>query len=169
MKKEGFKPIIDKQTEILILGTLPGDLSIQTGEYYSNSKNQFWKIIFRIFNNGLPEFKYQNKIKLLLNNKIGLWDVLKKSNRTGSLDSNIFNEEFNDFEGLFNDFPKLKIVVFNGKKPADYFKGFKSMPKDKDYYILPSTSSANTWKTFDQKYKDWKEVLKNTVANNSNS
>jgi hypothetical protein len=38
MKKEGFEPIIDKNTEILVLGTMPGDRSLQMGEYYANSK-----------------------------------------------------------------------------------------------------------------------------------
>jgi hypoxanthine-DNA glycosylase len=166
MKKEGFKPIIDKNTEIIVLGTMPGDRSIQTGEYYANSKNQFWKIIFKTFNNGHSEYSYNNKTELLLKNKIGLWDVLTKAERVGSLDSNIHREEFNDFNKIFNEFPKLRIVIFNGKKAAEYFKGFKSIPKDKEYYILPSTSSANTWKTFDQKWKEWKEILKNTVANN---
>jgi hypoxanthine-DNA glycosylase len=162
MKKEGFKPVIDHKTEVLILGTMPGDISIQTGEYYANSKNQFWKIIFKIFNNSQSEYDYVRKTELLLNNKIGLWDVLTKADRVGSLDSNIQGEEFNDFEKLFKDFPQIKIVAFNGKKAADYFKGFKSIPKDKEYFILPSTSSANTWKTFEQKYMDWIKVLKKT-------
>lgn len=144
---------------------MPGDISLQTGEYYANSKNQFWKIILKIFNNGQSEYDYDNKTELLHKNKIGLWDVLTKADRVGSLDSNIQGEEFNDFEKLFKDFPQVKIVAFNGKKAADYFKGLKSIPKDKEYYILPSTSSANTWKTFDQKLNEWKEILENTVPN----
>jgi hypoxanthine-DNA glycosylase len=91
--------------------------------------------------------------------------VLTRAERVGSLDSNIHGEEFNDFNKIFNDFPKLRIVFFNGKKAAEYFKGFNSIPKDKEYYILPSTSSANTWKTFDQKCKEWKEVFEITMAN----
>lgn len=167
MKKEGFKPVINNLTEILILGTMPGDVSIQSGEYYANSKNQFWKIIFKIFNNGLFENDYNSKIELLLKNKIGLWDVLTKTNRIGSLDSNIHREEFNDFDKLFTEYPKIKTIVFNGKKAADYFKGFKSIPKNKEYYILPSTSSSNTWKTFVQKYNEWKEIIGNTVTNSN--
>jgi len=167
MKKEGFKPIIDKNAEILVLGTMPGIVSLQTGEYYANKKNQFWKIIFTIFNDGHGLVSYKTKIALLLNNKIGLWDVLTKAEREGSLDSNINYEEFNDFETLFKEFPKIKIVVFNGKKAADYFKSFKTIPKGKEYYILPSTSSANTWKTFDQKLNEWKEILEKTMANKS--
>lgn len=165
MEKQGFKPIINSETEILILGTLPSDISIQTGEYYANSKNQFWKIIYKIFNDGISEFSYNKKIELLLKNKIGLWDVLTVAKRNGSLDSNIYNEKFNDFEKLFDEFPKLKIIVFNGNRAGNYFKSFEFKRKGKLYYTLPSTSSANTWKTFDEKYKDWNEILKKTVAN----
>jgi hypoxanthine-DNA glycosylase len=159
MKKDSFEPIIENNTEVLILGTMPGDISIQTGEYYANSKNQFWKIVFKAFNNGIPEINYESKIKLLLKHKIGLWDVLKTAERNGSLDSNILNEEYNDFEELFKNFPKIRVVAFNGLKSADYFKGLKTIPKDKNYYILPSTSSANTGKSFDKKLDEWKEVL----------
>lgn len=159
MKKEGLKPIIDKNTEILILGTMPGDISIQTGEYYANNRNQFWKIILKIFNNGNNLNDYKSKINLLLKHKIGLWDVLKQSNRVGSLDSNIYNEEFNDFEKFFNDFINIKVVIFNGTKAADYFRNLSVIHQNKEYYILPSTSSANTWKTFDEKCKEWKEIL----------
>ncbi len=159
MKKEGFKPVVDKNTEVLILGTMPGDLSIQTGEYYANPKNQFWKIIFKKYNNGISEYNYETKINLLLNHKIGLWDVLIKAERLGSLDSNIQKEEINNFEDLFNEFPKVTTIVFNGQKAAEYFRGFKAIPNDKNYYTLPSTSSANTGKSFDRKFQEWDSVL----------
>src|ERR1035438_7814368 len=101
MKKSGFPPIIDQNTEILILGSLPSDMSILKDEYYANPKNQFWRIIFAIFNNNEPLYKYNEKVTLLLKNKIGLWDVLTEADRIGSLDSNIQREVLNDFSGLF--------------------------------------------------------------------
>jgi len=159
MKKEGFLPLVDKDIKVLILGTMPGDRSIRTGEYYANPTNQFWKIMFSIFNSGMPVFSYNDKVELLLRNGVGLWDVLYKANRIGSIDSNIYNEEFNDFEQLFNDFLNIKAIIFNGKKSADYFKKIGNTPKDKEYYILPSTSSANTNKPFDRKLKEWQEVI----------
>lgn len=166
MKKKGLEPLIDSNTEILILGTMPGDVSLKTKQYYANRKNQFWKIIFELFNSGNIEYNYIKKTELLLKNKIGLWDVLRKSKRTGSLDSNISEEEFNDFKKIFAEFPKLRIIVFNGKTAANYFKENRAVFNDKEYYILPSTSSANTWKTFEQKLEKWKDVLNNTLLNN---
>lgn len=166
MKKEGFPPLIDNNTEIIVLGTMPGDKSIRTGEYYANPTNQFWKLIFHIFNSGIPVFNYEEKSKLLLKNKIGLWDVLSKAHRYGSLDSNIQNEEINDFEQLFKDYPNIKVLIFNGQKPAEYyFRSRNNVFKEKQYHILPSTSSANTTKTFDVKLKEWSNVLKQSKNN----
>jgi hypoxanthine-DNA glycosylase len=159
MKKEGFTPLVDENTKVLILGTMPGDRSIRTGEYYANPTNQFWKIMFRIFNSGATIFSYNDKTELLLKNRIGLWDVLYRANRTGSLDSNIHGEELNNFEQFFKDFPKIEAIIFNGQKPAAYFKEIKMIPTDIKYHILPSTSSANTNSTFERKLQGWQEVI----------
>lgn len=159
MKKESFPPLIDAKTKILVLGTMPGDKSIRTGEYYANPTNQFWKLIFHVFNSGIAVYNYEEKTKLLLKHHVGLWDVLSKAHRAGSLDSNIIDEEFNDFQQLFKTYPNIKMLMFNGQKPAEYFKINNILHKDKEYYVLPSTSSANTTKTFDMKLKEWKAAL----------
>lgn len=154
---------MDENTKVLVLGTMPGDRSIRSGQYYANPSNQFWKIVIRIFNSGAKVFNYKDKTEFLLRNGIGLWDVLYTANRIGSLDSNIHNEELNDFEQLFKDFPKISAVIFNGQKPAEYFKTIKNIPKDIEYYILPSTSSANTNKTFERKLQEWQEVMTKSI------
>mgnify|MGYP001486952823 CR=1 FL=1 len=159
MRKEGFPPLVDENTEVLILGTMPGDESIRTGQYYANPANQFWKIMFHVFNSGAKLIDYNDKTELLLSNGIGLWDVLSGANRVGSLDSNIHNEELNDFEQLFKDCSKIRAIIFNGQNPAEYFRGIKKISKDIELFILPSTSSANTNKTFEEKLQEWKDVL----------
>jgi hypoxanthine-DNA glycosylase len=159
MRKVGLPPLVDKNTEVLVLGTMPGDRSLRIGQYYDNPTNQFWKIMFHIFNSEAIVFEYDDKIELLLRNRIGLWDVLFRANRVGSLDSNIYNEDLNDFEQLFNDFPKIRALIFNGQKPAEYFRKVKEIPKDLELYNLPSTSSANTNKSFERKLQEWQEVL----------
>lgn len=160
MKKSGFPPVIDKNTEILILGTLPSDKSIQAQEYYANPKNQFWRIIFTLFNDTEPLYDYDDKIKLLLNNKIGLWDVLTKAKREGSLDSNIAEPELNDFSGLFKEYPKIRVLAFNGRPAFTYYMQMKVGLPEKKLTILSSSSSANTSKTLALKIKEWQVALK---------
>lgn len=158
--KNGLQPVIDDNTEILILGTMPSDKSIEVGEYYANPTNQFWKIILRFLEvEENTEISYKEKCKLLLKNKIGLWDTLSEAVRKGSLDQNIQKEKFNDFSKLFIEYPNLKVLIFNGKKPAEFFK--KSEYKYKgNLHTLPSTSSANTGTTLENKKKIWIEILK---------
>ena len=160
MKKSGFLPIIDKSTEILILGSLPSDISIRTGEYYANPQNQFWRIIFTIFNNGNPLYQYSDKTNLLLKNKIGLWDVLIEAHRQGSLDSNIHGESLNNFSDLFIAYPSIRKLAFNGDKAFQLYLKKKSGLPQKDLVLLASSSSANTSKTLLQKVKEWEIALK---------
>jgi len=160
MKKSGFPPIIDQNTEILILGSLPSDKSLKAGEYYANPQNQFWKIIFAIFNNNSPLYQYNEKTELLLKNKIGLWDVITEADRVGSLDSNIQQEVLNDFSGLFEAFPNLKKLAFNGDMAFQSFLRMKGGLPHKELILLPSSSSANTRKTVQKKIEEWEIALK---------
>lgn len=160
MRKSGFPPVIDKNTEILILGSLPSDMSILKGEYYANPKNQFWRIIFAIYNNNEPLYKYNEKVTLLLKNKIGLWDVLTEADRIGSLDSNIQRGVFNDFSWLFNDYPKIRKLAFNGDKAFQCYLRMRGGLPQKELVALTSSSSANTSKSLLLKVREWGITLK---------
>jgi len=110
--KISFDPISNSDTTILILGTLPGDKSLELGEYYGHSSNRFWKIISTITNNDLPLI-YSDKKALLLKTKIGVWDVAHKANRKGSLDIAIEDEEPNDLDNFIARHKNLKVIGFN--------------------------------------------------------
>ena len=92
--KKGLEPIIFDDSEILILGSLPSDMSIQNEKYYDNPRNQFWDIISYVFENDSIVFEsYEQKVQFLKKHKVALWEVMKCADRDGSLDSNIFNEQ----------------------------------------------------------------------------
>lgn len=157
-----FEPIADKHCEILILGSMPGGESLRQQQYYAFKRNQFWKIIFELFDEEYSD-DYEVKKQTILKHHIALWDVLKSCEREGSLDSNIKNEDANDFQNFFKKYPNIKHVFFNGTKAQQSFKryiGFDTFPQ-LEYTLLPSTSPAHTIK-FQKKLEDWyiiKEVL----------
>lgn len=159
ISRKALPPVIDKKTEYLVLGTMPGEQSLLNQQYYNNPRNQFWKIISYAFNDKKPFANYSDKLTILKNNKIGLWDVLDTCDRDGSSDSNIENPTLNNFDKLFIEFPNIKTVIFNGKDSSDYFNSLVIDKADKNYLQLSSTSSANGHKTLAEKTKEWKEAL----------
>ncbi len=156
--KISFDPISNSDTTTLILGTMPGDKSLELGEYYGHARNRFWKIISTITNNDLP-ITYSDKKELLLKTKIGIWDVAHKAIRKGSLDSAIKDEEPNDLEKFIASHKNLKVIGFNGTKSESLFDKYFSRKKEIKYISLPSTSPANTGIDNANICKIWRQIL----------
>ncbi|MGZ9736150.1 DNA-deoxyinosine glycosylase [Flavobacterium sp. GNP002] len=151
---QSFPPFVNSQTKILILGTMPGIASLEKQEYYAHKRNHFWKIMYTLLDNLPISEIFEEKIQLLQANNIGLWDVLENCERKGSLDIHIKNQKENDFETLFKEFPGISKIVFNGKESHKYFLKKFGQIKGITYYVMPSTSPANTM-LFDNKLKIW--------------
>jgi hypoxanthine-DNA glycosylase len=154
MTIHSFPYFIDSKTEILILGTIPGAISLAKQEYYANPRNHFWKIIYTLFGElPIPE-NFEEKVKFLKSNNIGLWDVLENCERKGSLDIHIKNKKENDFYDLLKKFPLITRIVFNGKQSHAFFYKKFGQIEGITYFVMPSTSPANTM-TFENKLKIW--------------
>ncbi len=155
---ESLGPIVDNNSKILILGSIPGKQSLEKQEYYGNSRNAFWKIIYSLYETDIED-DYDKKIKFVKEKNIALWDVIKNCSREGSLDSNIKNEEPNNFVNLIRRYPNIECVFFNGAKAHDVFK--KQLGFDKFSMIkfekLTSTSPANAIK-FERKIEQWQSI-----------
>lgn len=156
--KKAFKPIIFPDSEILILGTMPGEKSLELQQYYGNRGNQFWKLLFTLLEEPFS-LDYAIRIALLKKYKIALWDVLQYCEREGSLDSNIKNEQFNDFITFYNENNQIKHILFSSKKAAVYYDKYKNREDVLSYDILPSPSGANATKTFAEKLEIWKKKI----------
>jgi hypoxanthine-DNA glycosylase len=156
--KASFDPICNSQTRVLVLSTLPGDESLHRKEYYGNPRNRFWKVIARLA--GKQEARdYKLKLSMLSEIEIGLWDVVRSSQRVGSLDSAIQHELVNDLDGLIQTYVEIKVIAFNGQKSAflsdKYFK-----PNPKLHYVsLPSTSPANASWSLERLHLQWKALI----------
>lgn len=158
---KSFLPNIDEKSKILILGSMPGIKSLTEQQYYAHPQNRFWKLMGMFCNDDhLPKLSYQEKLQILLKNKIALWDVIQSCNRDGSLDSNIQNELPNDVPKLLEKFPNIKIICLNGNKSYSAFKKhFPKLLEEYKFYKLPSTSPANARYKLDDLYDEWSKAL----------
>lgn len=158
MRKIAFPPLVDRDSKILMLGTMPGEESLRKQQYYGHRQNQFWKIMFSLFRIPFSE-DYSERKDLVLSNKIALWDVLASCEGCGSLDSNIKNEQPNDFKQFFNKHPQVKCVVFTSRKAYDFYKKYVGFDAESTYFTLPSPSPAHARMTLEEKTEKWKILL----------
>lgn len=156
--KTSFAPISGPETRVLVLGSLPGDVSIALQEYYGHPRNRFWKIVSRITGQTLPT-DYDEKKRLLSQTRIGLWDVAHKAVRKGSLDTAIGQEVPNDLEAFIARHPQLEVIGFNGKKAEAMFNKYFTRKPYIRYVSLPSSSPANAGIGFDALCNNWERLL----------
>ena len=183
-RKTGLGPLLCNGPKVLILGSLPGDRSLELQEYYGHPQNRFWKVIAAI--HGLPcPTDYAGKKAMLARCRIALWDIYHAASRPGSMDADIRHAEFNDIAGLLVDFPEIGAVALNGGTAAKGFDryiasspvlilGHAETPSSGDRSLLriadrrlsvlrlPSTSPANARWTFGKLAGAW-EVIGNVA------
>jgi double-stranded uracil-DNA glycosylase len=157
-----FEPIECKSARILILGSMPGAMSLAEKQYYAHPRNSFWKIMSAIL--GVPETAtYEERIWALQGAGIALWDVLHSCVRDGSLDADIEKDSMraNDFSTFFLRHPNIEVVCFNGTTAEKYFKHYvmPTLKQNMHCVRLPSTSPAHASLSFDEKVAAWHAVI----------
>jgi double-stranded uracil-DNA glycosylase len=83
----GFPPVSSPAARVLVLGSLPGRLSLERGEYYASPQNAFWKIVAA----RIPDLPADGagRVAALIEHGVALWDVLAAATRLGSVDAKI--------------------------------------------------------------------------------
>jgi hypoxanthine-DNA glycosylase len=156
--KTAFPPITAKTSRVLILGTMPGERSLKLQQYYGHSGNHFWKILFALFDRPFTT-DYQQRIQLLLDHDIALWDVLSHCEGAGSADTQIKNEVANDFAAFYAQYPRIKHVFFDSAHAEKFYDRHVGRSSDKTYVRIPSPSGAYASKSLAQKIEEWKQVV----------
>ena len=159
---EGFPPIVGHTPKVLILGSFPGEESLRQKQYYAHSRNLFWEIMEQVCGAG-RDLDYEDRLNILRNSNIALWDVLKTCSRQGSLDNNIRNGfyEVNDFKNFLMEHD-IKAICFNGQKAGELFQRIPAttLPELPVLSVLPSTSPANAGIPKDIKISLWLLIKK---------
>ncbi len=154
--KHPFKPIVFKDTEVLILGSFPSIKSFEKNFYYAHPSNQFWTILEVL--TSYPVNNRDQKIWLLKECKFGLWDMIKHCQRDNSLDSSLEDEEVNNISSLLEQYPGIRKVAFTGKKSQALFEThFGYLDIERVY--LPSPSAAYAKMNIEEKIKIYKARL----------
>ncbi|MBU2180355.1 MAG: DNA-deoxyinosine glycosylase [Gammaproteobacteria bacterium] len=169
---QGLAPLYNGNARILILGSMPGQASLDQQQYYGHPRNQLWPLLQQLFgvDANLP---YPLRCQQALAAGVAFWDVIGSCQRAGSLDSAIVGDSirFNPLEQLCNQLPDLQHIWLNGGKAAQSFRQYQRQHADgllatNTFKIttfkittLPSTSPAHASLTFAEKLLLWRQAL----------
>jgi double-stranded uracil-DNA glycosylase len=167
MTSSSFDVLAGKDARVLILGTLPGAVSLACGQYYAQPRNAFWRIMGELVG-ASPELPYAERVQRLVDSRIALWDVCAIARRHGSADAAIQSDTIrpNDFATFFRTHPDIDLICFNGAKAAALFQRhalptLQSPARATRQVVVPSTSPANAAMSFERKLAAWRAGLQN--------
>lgn len=156
MITHSISPIYNKDSKVLILGSLPSVKSREVQFFYAHPQNRFWKVIAKVFGEDIPE-TIEEKTQILLRNNIAVWDVIKSCDIVGSSDSSIKNVVENDIEPILEE-SNIQHIYINGKKAYDLYNKYIKTKIGIEAVCLPSTSPANATWNLDRLVEAWKVI-----------
>ena len=149
-----FPPVIRADTRLLVLGSLPGRVSLAKQQYYAHPQNQFWRLMSRVIDRDLVPLAYDERLEGLLDAQVGLWDTVAAATREGSLDSNIRLHAASDLAELVATLTELRAVAFNGGTAARIGRPQLAGIEAIDLVDVPSSSPAYAI-PFERKLDAW--------------
>ncbi|MFV0527221.1 MAG: DNA-deoxyinosine glycosylase [Lachnospiraceae bacterium] len=156
--KKGLPPVADTQANLLILGSLPGDISIERQQYYAHPRNHFWPILASLLAVPLP-VSYEERTAMLLAHHVALWDVLHAARRENSLDTNIRDRQPNDLPGFLQEHPDIRFIILNGSEAhKSYLRYFKELAIPYAAVRSSSPVPSKSCNTLEEKIGQWRSV-----------
>ena len=157
-----FKPIFDKNSKILILGSFPSVISRKFGFYYTNPQNRFWRVLARILNADVPE-STDEKIKFLLFHHIAIYDAAISCEIDGSSDAKMSKIVPVNLKPILKT-ANITQVYANGGKAYEICKKYlenEIIKATKNEVIkLPSTSPANAKFSLERLTNEWTVIAR---------
>ena len=156
VQRHPIAPVWDETSRILILGSFPSVKSREAEFFYGHPQNRFWRVLAGVFSAPVPETVEQKK-KLVLENRLALWDVIAECEIIGSADTSIKNVKPNDIAGIIEKTAVSRIFV-NGKTAEKYYIRYIEKTVGQKAVCLPSTSPANAAWSLDRLINAWQII-----------
>lgn len=151
-------PVYDENSKVLILGSFPSVKSREQMFFYGHPRNRFWSVLAAVFNTDIPT-DVEEKKRLLLENRVAVWDVIASCDIEGSSDATIRNVVVNDISRILKSADIRRIIV-NGKTAKRYYDKYMRDAVGRECVCMPSTSPANAAWSQERLIECWSGVLK---------
>ena len=148
--------VYNKDSKILILGSFPSVKSREGKFFYNHPQNRFWKVLSLVFSYPCP-VTIDEKINMLLNLKLALWDVIQSCEIEGSADSSIKNVIPNDLTVILNT-ADIRQIVCNGNTSYSLYMKYMYPATGLIPLKMPSTSPANAACSLNKLVEAWSQI-----------
>lgn len=151
-----FEPVFDNNSRLLVLGSFPSVRSRQEGFFYGHPRNRFWRVMAAVLECPVPESIYDKK-RLLLDNRIALWDAAAACVIKGSADSSIKGIIPNDIDMILK-IGSIDRIYANGKTAGNIYEKHIKGKNGPPVTVLPSTSPANAAFSLERLIEEWRII-----------
>lgn len=135
---QGLPPILPAgPIRALVLGSFPSVASLETGQYYGNPQNRFWRVLAHcrvIADHAAP---YAQRVAAVRRQGLAIWDLYARVRRQGSGDDRIRDVEPNAVGALLAERGPFPILL-NGRRAREWRQHFGELQAK--VAELPSTS-----------------------------
>ena len=168
----GFDPVFDQCSRVLVLGSFPSVLSRKNDFYYGNPQNRFWRVMATALGWGqrasrenaihIPQ-TIDEKMRMLLEGGIALWDVIAECDIKGSSDASIKNVVPTQVKRI-TETARIEAVICNGATAGRLYKRYLQWQTGIEARVLPSTSPANAAWSAERLTERWTAELHEIFA-----
>lgn len=152
-----FPALYDRESQVLMLGSIPSPKSREMAFYYGHPQNRFWKVMAAVLGEDVPETIPQKKA-MLKKHRIALWDVLDSCTIVGASDTSIEDPIVNNIGELVKK-SRVSRIFCTGATAYNLYKKFCANDVGLEAIKLPSTSPANCAVSLEKLIEAYKEVL----------
>lgn len=152
-----FPALYDRNSRVLLLGSIPSPKSREQGFYYGHPQNRFWKVLAAVLGESVPETIPQKKA-MLKKHHIALWDVLESCTIVGASDTSIEDVVPNKISELVQA-THVERIFCTGATAHKLFQKYCAQDAGMDAEKLPSTSPANCAVSFEKLVDAYRKIL----------
>lgn len=152
-----FPALYDRNSRVLLLGSIPSPKSREQGFYYGHPQNRFWKVLAAVLGESVPETIPQKKA-MLKKHHIALWDVLESCTIVGASDTSIEDVVPNKISELVQA-THVERIFCTGATAHKLFQKYCAQDAGMDAEKLPSTSPANCAVSFEKLVEAYRKIL----------
>lgn len=152
-----FPALYDRNSRVLLLGSIPSPKSREQGFYYGHPQNRFWKVLAAVLGESVPETIPQKKA-MLKKHHIALWDVLESCTIVGASDTSIEDVVPNKISELVQA-THVERIFCTGATAHKLFQKYCAQDAGMAAEKLPSTSPANCAVSFEKLVEAYRKIL----------